>query len=114
VFLAFYENKTSKSSITIDFPSGTRVPITSSEYLRLKIGIEGEVPVIDLNDTQVTANGSYITKTNPMHFELNQDDANFPPGVYDMQIAVLDQLDANEITLVARGVFILLESVQEN
>lgn len=85
------------------------VPVHPLNRLRIKIGVEGQVPLFDLVDGQATPNGSYITLNNPCKLFIHQDDlnVNVAPGIYDMQIALLDRADSNNITLVAKGMFIV-------
>jgi hypothetical protein len=79
--------------------------------VRVKIGRNEETPILDLVDGVATVNGTHITKINPVKLFLHQDDMSFAPGIYDLQIAILDNAQAQNITYLASGHFTLYGSV---
>lgn len=109
--VGMYQRRHGRILIDLLDNDGNLYTLPDESHLRLKIGKEGKVPNIDLEDTTSSPNGSYISKGNPMLVVLDQLDTRFAPGVYDLQISVLDDDDANEITLIARGHFVLYASV---
>jgi hypothetical protein len=106
-----YRNRTGNALIHLEVTPGQTVPIHANNHLLLKIGKTGEVPILDLDDTAATANGSYITKTNPMLLRLHQDDAIFAAGIYDLEVTVLDDAAGSGVTLLKKGRFVLFDSV---
>jgi hypothetical protein len=110
--LNFYKKRTGRALISIVDVNGNKVRLHENNQIRVKVGRECDNSVVlDLDSQNATANGSYITKQNPVLLYLHQDDAVFPAGVYDMQLSVLDNPEAENITLFAKGRFVLYSSV---
>ena len=107
MFVEAYSSRTAQALITLLDGSGNEIGVHALNRLRLKIGREGETPILDLVDGVGTPNGSYITLANPLKLFLHQDDLTFAAGIYDMQIALLDRADAQKISLIAKGYFVL-------
>lgn len=77
----------------------------------LKIGKDNQIPHLDINSSQATANGSRIAApTNPIIVQLDSEDLKFAAGVYDVEITVLDSSTGSVRTVLEKGVFVLHET----
>jgi hypothetical protein len=82
--------------------------LDSSNVLRVKIGKDGQIPQLDLVSTAPTANGSSVTNGNPFVMRLDKDDLIFAPGVWDLELVVMDDSTGAVVTTLKKGIFVLL------
>jgi len=89
--------------------NGDAVTIASGDAVRVKIGRNGETPILDLSSAAASANGSTLTAANPATLYLVQGDATATPGAYDLEAAVVDASES-KIKHAETGVFVLHET----
>jgi hypothetical protein len=109
--VSFYKRRTGRALISVVDSSGNKIRIFDTNHIRVKIGRSGLRPILDLNDEVATSNGSYVTNENPILLHIDSADLVFPAGIYDIQVSVLDNLDAENMSFLSRGRFILHNSV---
>ena len=109
VFMTAYRRRTASFDVTITEADGTAVVLTVGDAIRLKIGRAGSVPLLDLTSDAPSANGSTLTAANPTRLYLTQADATASPGVYDVEVSVVDASDG-KIKHADSGVFALHET----
>jgi len=90
-----YKNRTRDFDVQIYEPDGsTAVVLQADDVVRVKIGRAGSEPDLDLDSIEATASGSsvtFTTGTNDVTLRLAQADLNgLTPGVYDVEVAVVD------------------------
>jgi hypothetical protein len=101
-FLAHvWKNRTSVFSVPITEANGTTaVTLQENDVVRIKIGKVGDTPVLDLESSDNTENGSSLTFTplgNTVTVTLRQEDTNLlSVGAHDCEVGVVDasELDA--------------------
>lgn len=89
---------------------GEPLAIDSSNVLVLKIGKDGQLPLLDICSQEPTANGSTVTNSNPAILRLDQDDLLFAPGIYDLEVSIHDDETGAVRTTIAKGTFSLFET----
>lgn len=109
VFITAYRRRTAVFDITVTEADGTAVVLVTGDAVRLKIGRAGAVPLLDLTSDAASANGSTLTAANPTRLYLAQGDATAAPGVYDVEVAIVDASDGR-IKHADSGVFALHET----
>ena len=88
-------------------------PITpdTNDVIHCKILHLGETPVLEVDSTGNTLNGSSFTKGAPENvLRLDAQDLEFDHGVYTISVELTDAEDANDLKNAQRGVFSLEES----
>jgi hypothetical protein len=90
--------------------SGAAVTLAAGDKVRAKLWREdATTPLLDLVSGTPTANGSSVTAANPTRLTVNQSDASWAPGIYSIEVAIVDAGD----TLIRHadsGVFVLHKS----
>jgi len=107
--------RTCDRAFTITDAAGDNVVIASGDVVRIKIGRNGETPIIDLDSNSPTVNGSSCTAANPSTVRLHQDDLNrtdFKPGIYTIEVLVIDDSDS-DIAKHAGNHVLVLEDTQQ-
>lgn len=85
-------------TITITETDGSAYEWIASDAIRVKIGKAGKVPLLDLTSAEDTAAGSGISQANPTTVVIRAaDTANFPIGVLDMEVLVVDDSDQDKV-----------------
>lgn len=108
LYITAHKGRSTRFAATLTDNNGDVAAIGSSDAIRLKIGKAGETPALDLSTAAATANGSSMTLANPTTILLAQGDmAALSPGVYDAEMAVVDDSDEDRIKHVQRGMFVL-------
>ena len=92
--------------------NGEQIVVDASNVVVLKIGKDNNTPHLDITSFVATANGSSVSNTNPVIVRLDKEDLKFAPGLYDVEIVVLDNRSGNIVTTVEKGVFILNETMR--
>lgn len=108
--LTAYRSHTSFYEITLLDANGDELSIDDTNVTRIKIGRDSHLPELDITSEAPTANGSTLTNDNPSVLRLDQDDLDFPAGVYDIEYLILDDVSGQLTTHVAHGIFILHET----
>jgi hypothetical protein len=103
---AFKQHHT-RYALSILDANAALIPIDTSNVVRVKIGKDNQIPILDINSTAATANGSSVTNVNPLILVIDQDDVTFTPGIYDMELLVMDDATGDSITHIAHGIFVL-------
>mgnify|MGYP003136913972 CR=1 FL=1 len=107
MFISAYKKRQCNETITILDAAGAEVVLASTDQIRLKIGRAGETPVLDLSSNSASSNGSTVARANPCAVRLDQDDLDFSPGAYDVEVSVVDDSDGDAIKHANKGSFIL-------
>lgn len=100
---------------TITDADGNNVTIGAGDVVRVKIGRSGEAPILDLSSKANTVNGSSVSAANPSAVVIRAADLNrtsFHPGVYDLEVAVVDDSDDDKIKFAGHHVFVLTDTQQ--
>lgn len=107
-----WRRRDAQYAIELQDANGEDIVVDSSNVVVLKIGKDGATPHLDITSVAATANGSTVSNTNPVIARLDKDDLKFAPGLYDVEIVVLDNRSGRVITTVEKGVFILNETMR--
>ena len=106
IFISHYRRRTAAYEITITDADGVAVTFAAGDKVRVKIGRNGETPLLDLSSAAASANGSTLTAANPTQLYLAQGDAAATAGVYDIEASIVDSSDS-KIKHAETGVFVL-------
>ena len=83
----------------------------ANDVVRVKIGLRGETPLLDLDSAAASANGSTITKNTPSsginRLEIVALDMGITPGVYTLELSLVDNADDGEIKHVDNQTFVV-------
>lgn len=91
IVMSAVRNRTYVFEITIKDGSGVAVTLESGDKIRLKIGRQGQEPLLDLLGGTATAAGSVIENANPARFTLAEDDTeDWPIGNLEVEVLVVD------------------------
>jgi hypothetical protein len=107
--------RTCDRAFTITDAADVDVVLASGDTVRVKVGRQGQTPIIDLDSNAPTANGSSCTAANPSTVRLHQDDLNrtdFVPGVYTLEVLVIDDSDSDIAKHAGNHVLILEDTPQ--
>ena len=107
MYIVTYKKRAGCETITITDNAGNNVALAATDQIRLKIGRAGEAPILDLSSNAPSSNGSTVAKANPCAVRLDQEDLDFSPGVYDVEVSVVDDSDSDAIKHANKGSFIL-------
>jgi hypothetical protein len=91
-------------SITINDCAGSAVTLDTNDKVRLKVGHSRRTPLIDLLSPTANSNGSSVTTANPTTMFLSQTDMDLEPGIYDIEVAIIDASQSNAIKHAVSGV----------
>lgn len=94
---------------------GNTVSPGANDVVRVKIGRSRETPLLDLDTVAASANGSKVTKNTPTagsnRVEISQlDMGNLEPGVYGLELSLVDNADSQAIKHVDNQVFVVQAS----
>ena len=109
ISITHYKTRTCAYDITVADAAGAAVILSTSDKVRLKIWREDDTPLLDLVSGTPSDNGSSVTAANPTRFTLHQDDAAWTPGIYSIEVAIVDGGDGL-IRHADSGVFVLHKS----
>jgi len=84
--------------------------IASDDNVRVKIGRNGQAPLLEIQSASATDNGSICTAANPTIVTIAAGDMTFAAGIYDMEVLIIDKSEANAPKKAETGVFVLRES----
>jgi len=101
------KNRTSQYELSLLDAEGDEFVFESSNVLRVLIGKGGATPDLDINSNTTTTLGSYITLANPAVLVIMKDDLAIAPGVYDLEVLVLDDATGENTSLIKKGIFVL-------
>ena len=102
-------------TITITESNGNNYAWAANDVIRIKIGITGETPVLDLSSKQASGNGSSVSKANPTTVELRAADTTLlRAGAMDLEVLVVDDSDNDRIKHAQTHVLAVLESMGGN
>jgi hypothetical protein len=106
--LIAYRGRKTSYRLTLLDRKGEQLPIQSSNLVRIKVGRDNDVTVLDVRSDAATANGSTVTATNPMDLVLHQDDTLIAATIYDIEIAIED---ADELRIhLAHGSLAMIDT----
>lgn len=87
--IEIYRRRRCIFTFTITDVNDDLVTLQAGDVVRVKIGRAGATPVLDLESTGPTANGSTVTFANPSTVTLDADDVTLlAPGIWDMEGAL--------------------------
>lgn len=109
ISITHYKSRTCAYDITVTDSDGDAVTLAGGDKVRLKLWREDDSPLLDLVSGTPSANGSSVTAANPTRFTLHQDDATWTPGIYSIEVAIIDAGDGL-IRHADSGVFVLHKS----
>jgi len=107
MFINAYKKRACNETVTIKDSAGATVVLAGTDQIRLKIGRSGETPILDLSSNAASSGGSTVARANPCAIRLDQSDLDVSSGVYDIEIAVVDDSDSDAIKHADKGVFVL-------
>lgn len=113
IHITAYQRATTKESITLKDAAGDAVELNASDKVRVKIGRAGEAPKLDITSGTDLGGGSSVTAENPATLTLDEDDLGIDtikPGIYDIEVGIIDSGDQNRYKPADFGVFVLLAS----
>ena len=102
-----YQNRGQTLNMTINDADDNAITPAAGDTVRVRIGREGQTPVLTFDSSSPTANGSSVTKGATNVVRLDTSDLDFDPGIYTLSLELLDASDANEIKMVEKQVFSL-------
>lgn len=107
MIIVAYKNRALVKSITIKDSAGTAITFGSGDTVRLKVGKAGETPLIEMSSSAATGHGSTMTAANPTTAFFHQNELHFAPGVYDLEVSLVDHSQSDAIKVAEYGVFVL-------
>lgn len=111
IFSTTYRTRTANFTVTLFDADGTESVISTGDQVRVKIGNTGGTPILDLDSIAASSNGSTVTRLNPVDLHIDQADlALFSPGIYDIEIALVDSSAGDKILNIETGTFVVLRS----
>ena len=94
--------------ITIKNAAGTTVTPRVNDTVRIKIGKIGKTPILDLDSSAPSTNGSTIVKGASNRLSMTQADMDLlNPGVYSMEVSLVDNADAQAIKHVDNQILVV-------
>ena len=97
LLLAHKNRKFTRDLVMLDADGATVVP-GDSDVARIKIGLRGETPVLDLDSATNSANGSSVSLNTPSsgttRLQILAADMAITPGVYTLEFAIYDNTDS--------------------
>lgn len=112
LYITAYVNRTTTERITISGRDANNVvtqpSVGDSDQVRVKIGRGDAVSKDIVSGTELT-NGTTVTRANPCTLTIvGTDFANMTPGVYDIEVAIVDHADSDRTKHADEGVFVLI------
>lgn len=99
--------------IMLDAAGDTITP-SGSDVVRVKIGIRGSAPLLDLDTLGATDNGSIVDKNTPIsgtqQLNIESGDMDMPHGTYTLEMLLYDA-DDSAIKHVDHQVFVVLNTM---
>lgn len=106
--ITHYRNRTCEYDLTITDANGNTVVLYSGDKIRLKIWRQQDGKLmLDLVSGTPTDNGSSVTAANPTRFKAAQDDVDWTPGIYDLEVLITDASDSDRVRHADSGLFTL-------
>lgn len=119
--LSALQGRTRDFTLTLYEADGTTgVALAAEDVVRVKIGLRGATPLLDLDSVAATSNGSLVTITSIVApavctLRLAQGDlSSLFPGAYDLEVSVVDDSEtapADAIKSATQGVLHVLPSM---
>ena len=80
--------------------------------MRLKIGAAPSAPILDVTNVAPPTESTFLTpRDNPATLVLDQDDTlAMMPGIYDLEVGLVDDSDDDALLHASKGVFVLLDT----
>ena len=110
LFLQAWRRRDGQYAIKLVAADGQDINIDASNVVVIKIGKDNSVPYLDIHSVTPTANGSWVSNTNPAVLNLDNEDLLFAAGIYDIEIVILNSSSGRIITSLEKGVFALHET----
>ena len=107
MFLTSYQSRSCTFTITVNDADGVAVVFVTGDVMRVKIGRNGDTPVLDFDSVAAGAGGSTVSSANPTTLVLDQDDMDIAPGVYDIEVSIVDDSDQDRIKHAEKGVLVV-------
>ena len=98
-------------TVTIMESDGSAYSYVASDVIRIKVGREGSVPILDLSSKAASANSSTVSAANPCALLLRAADVDLlARGFYEFEISVVDDSDSDRIKHVQSHVVLVQET----
>ena len=113
ITITAYKNRSLEFLLTVTDVNGDAAPFElDNDVTRLKIGSAGGVPLLDLTNLSPGQLTSFMSpRDNPCTLTLDQADLNaITPGIYDLEVAIVDDSDLDKIKHADKGVFVLIDT----
>jgi len=108
VNITHYQGRTCEYDLTIADANGDAITLYAGDKVRLKIWRQQDGKLLlDLASGSPTTNGSSLTAANPTRFKGVQNDINWTPGIYDLELLLVDASDSSRVRHADSGLFIL-------
>jgi hypothetical protein len=106
-----HRNRTEYHTFTALQADGTEVTFESGDTFLVKIGRGNATPLLELSSDAATANGSTLAAANPAQARFDKADVNtLVPGIYDVELAIADASDQDDLKHVEKGVCTVIET----
>lgn len=112
--IVLYKRRRKWFLATFKVADGTNLNVTGGDNLRMKIGVSGHAPILDIDTRNPTPNGSSMTLANPSEVTIDGDDIgdNFRPGVYSVEFTHVDDAHNSEALIADVQVAIVHETME--
>ena len=110
MFLQAWRRRDGQYAIKLVAADGQDINIDASNVVVIKIGKDNSAPYLDIHSVTPTSNGSWVSNTNPVVLNLDNQDLLFAAGIYDIEIVILNSSSGRIITSLEKGVFALHET----
>ena len=112
IVITAYKDRGSDHTITILNTAGATYAFQTTDLIRLKIGNAPDAPLLDLTNVVPATLTSFMSpRANPCTLTLAQADlAVITPGIYDLEIGVVDDSDSDRFKHADKGIFVLLDT----
>ena len=114
LFVTAYASRTTVESIDILDADGALVTLEANDVIVIKIGRHENTSLRTIRSDAAASGGSTTTFTNPTTLTLDEDDlvpSIIKPGVYDMEVSVIDASDGNRVKHAENGIFSLISTI---
>jgi len=98
-------------TITVYQTDDTLYRYVASDNIRVKIGREGSVPVLDFSSSAPSVNGSTVSAANPCTVDVRAADFDrLDRGIYEMEVAVVDDSDNDKVKHAQSHILTVLDT----
>lgn len=112
ILITAYKGRSSNHLITVTDTNGDTADFQATDLMRLKIGGAPDVPLLEVTNVSPAVDDTFLTpRENPATLHLHQTDtAALTPGIYDLEVGIVDDSDSDKFKHASKGVFVLLDT----